>query len=572
MNGLVQALRALGMARAIILSGVLLTLIIFFLFMVNRLTAPSMGLLFGNLEVSDASEIATRLDSLGIPYQLKGNGSQLLVPSDQVLNLRMTLAGEGLPGGGTVGYEIFDSSDSFGATSLVQNINMLRALEGELSRTIAALNRVSAARVHLVIPKRELFSRQESSASASIALKIRGGGKLPRNQVASIQNLVAAAVPGLTAGRVAIVDNSGNLLARGDGDDDGGAGGASRADDYRAAFESRITKTVEQLLERTVGIGKVRTEVHAEIDFDRLTTNAEIYDPDGQVIRGQTIVEEKEDSINSDTNSAVSASSNLPNQDSSGASNSSSNKTVRTEEITNFEITKTIRTHVREGGTVKRLSVAVLVDGLYSEDDAGESVYEQRSAAELAQLTQLVKSAVGFDEARGDLVEVVNMRFAQTDSPFAEEEAGGGMGDFDIMQILEIVVLGFVAVLVLLLVVRPLLKRMLEADGSSMPALGGGPLPAMAAGDAPVQLAAPEAAPAIAAPEVAAAPAAPPPPPPPRKRKKTAEEYEDEEDSLIDLARVEGRVKSSHVKKIGEIIDKHPEEALNIVRNWLYSN
>ena len=146
------------------------------------------------------------------------------------------------------------------------------------------------------------------------------------------------------------------------------------ADDYRAAFESRLTKTVNQLLERTVGIGKVRTEIHAEIDFDRLTTNDEIYNPDGQVIRSQQTVEEKEDNVNSDTNTAVSVSSNLPNQENQGAATSSSNRTTRTEETINYEISKTLRTHVREGGTVKRLSVAVLVDGTYSENEAGEMI------------------------------------------------------------------------------------------------------------------------------------------------------------------------------------------------------
>ena len=218
---------------------------------------------------------------------------------------------------------------------------------------------------------------------------------------------------------------------------------------------------MEQLLERTVGIGKVRTEVNAEIDFDRLTTNAEIYDPDGQVIRSQQTVEEKEDSNNSDSNTAVTASSNLPNQENQAAGSASSSRTARTEETINYEISKTLRTHVREGGNVKRLSVAVLVDGTYSEGEDGESVYAPRSAAELSQLTQLVKSAVGFDEQRGDLVEVVNMQFAVSESPFDEAEAGGAMGDFDIMQILEIVVLGFVAVLVLLLVVQLMLLLLL---------------------------------------------------------------------------------------------------------------
>jgi len=252
-NALAQTLRSLGMTRVFILGGVGIALVIFFVFMGGRLTAPNMALLYGNLEASDTSDIVSRLEAMNVPYKLQGDGTQILVPVDRVLRLRMSLASDGLPGGGTVGYEIFDRSDGFGTTNLVQNINMLRALEGELARTISSLDDIAGARVHLVIPKRELFNQKQTETTASIALKTRGSGKLSRQQVAAIQNLVAAAVPGLTANSITIIDDAGNLLARGGEGDLDGASGASSAEDYRVAYENRIKSTVERLLERSIG-------------------------------------------------------------------------------------------------------------------------------------------------------------------------------------------------------------------------------------------------------------------------------------------------------------------------------
>ncbi len=561
MNPLTQMLRGLGMGRVIVLAGIGVALIAFLLYMTDRMTTPNMGLLYGNLEVSSASEVVAKLESMGVQYRLTGDGTQVLVPADQVLRLRMTLAGDGLPGGGAVGYEIFDNSDSFGTTNLVQQINMVRALEGELSRTIGSLSIVAGARVHLVIPRRELFNRGQGEASASIALKLRGAGRLTRQQIAAIQNLTAAAVPNLSPSRITIIDDKGNLLARGGDDEADASTGAATAEDFRATFESRLKKTIEQLVESSVGPGKVRAEVSAEIDFDRFTTNEELFDPDGQVVRSQQLVEERTDSSDSDTDQSVSASNNLPDSEVSESGMSSSNHSARTEETINYEVSRTVRTHVREGGSVQRLSIAVLVDGFYNTDAEGERVYEPRSEEELAQFTQLVKSAVGFNADRGDTVEVVNMRFAEIEAPTEIAEAGGALADIDYMKVLEIVVLGFVAVLVIMLVLRPIVSRLLVA----MPQVPLPPHPAVAAqpGAPAAAIAAPEAAPAIPHPEA-------PPPPPPRRPPPVIEE--EEEDSLIDIGRVEGQVKRSQVKKIGEIVEKHPEEALNIVRNWLYQD
>ena len=557
MNSFAQTIRALGLTRLVILGAVLIGVGVFFIFLMGRMSAPNMALLFGGLTSKDAGEIVAKLDAQRVPYQLAGDGTQIMVPADQVLRVRMSLAEEGLPVGGSVGYEIFDQGEAFGTTSLVQNVNMLRALEGELSRTIASLGPVAGARVHLVVPKREVFSRSEVEPSASIALKLRGAAKLSRQQIAAIQNLVAAAVPGLTVGRIAIVDDAGNLLARGDGGGDSGAGGTG-AEDNRIAFEERVARSIEEMVERIVGFGKVRAEVSADIDFDRLTTNDEIYNPDGQVIRSTQTIEEQQSSKDSSQAKGVSASENLPGADgANGGSANNSNQKGHTEEVINYEISKTIRTHIREGGTIRRLSVAVLVDGTYkpSATEGEPPTYEPRTDEELGKLTDLVKGAVGFTEERGDKVQVVNMAFAPVEVDGPVEEGGFSMPGVDMMKILEIVVIGFVSVLVILLVLRPLVTRLLSPVAAGDTAAGA------------LALSGPEGTAALPAPSGGAAGAAAP-----RQIERRPEAPPEEEpEPLIDLARVEGRVRQATVKKVNEIVEKHPEEALNIVRNWLYS-
>lgn len=172
-NGFMQTLRNLGPTRLVALGAVAFALIAFFTFIVTRLASPGMTLLYSGLDPADSGQIVQRMDTQGIPYELRGDGSQIYVPADQVAKLRLSLASEGIPSGGSIGYEIFDQKEGFGTTSFVQNINHLRALEGELARTIGTLNTVSSARVHLVLPQRELFSRTETHATASVFLRLR---------------------------------------------------------------------------------------------------------------------------------------------------------------------------------------------------------------------------------------------------------------------------------------------------------------------------------------------------------------------------------------------------------------
>ena len=552
MTGFTQMIRGLGAVRLGAMAGVGAALIGLFIYLSTRLASPDMALLYGDLELNDSSQIVAKLEAMSVGYELRGNGRQILVPRDQVLRLRLAVAEEGLPSGGTIGYEIFDRSASFGTTNFVQKINHLRALEGELARTIRSLDRVAAARVHLVLPQRELFSRDERQPSASILLKLQGGSPLGGVQVQSILHLVAAAVPNLSPRRISVVDDRGNLLARGQEDGAADEQMTSSLHELRRAHESHLRSAIESLLEKSVGLGNVRAEVTVEMDLDRVTTNAEIYDPDGQVARSTLLVEEQSISTESETDQPVGVSSNLPEaaSDQAGATSRTSNN--RTEETTNYEISRTIKTQIHESGAVQRLSVAVLVDGTYTFGDDGSETYAPRGAQELEQLAKLVRLAIGYDEERGDKIEVINMRFARADIvPLAEVGAGLlGLTNGDYFKIAEILVLGIVAVLVLLLVVRPMVARaMTVAPAGANSGLGAGA--AQLPGGAQA---------AIAGPDPGADPALDPPLP------------DAATDDLIDLERVEGQVRASSIKKVSELVDKHPEETIAIMRQWMYQD
>lgn len=562
MNGLMQSLRSLGVVRLAAMAGVALAMVAFFAFLTTRLTAPTMSLLFGDLDLKDSAQIIQRLEAQNVQYQIHADGAQIMVPSDQVARLRMTMAEQDLPHGGSVGYELFDKADTFGSSSFVQTLNQLRALEGELSRTIGSLSPVLAARVHLVLPHREIFSRDQQEASASIVVKLRGAEQLSKGQTAAIEHLVAAAVPGLKPSRVSVVDSDGNLLARGDGDNGDAPAGAATAD-MRVDYENRLSRNVEDLLERSLGPGKVRVDVHADMDFDRVTTSTESFDPDSQVVRStQSVSQNDDNAAGGGGDQPVTVTNNLPATPGAaagagaGAAATQRSKSAHTEETTNYEISKTVKSQVTEGGDVRRLSVAVLVDGIYTAKPDGTKTYEQRSPEEIKQITALVRSAIGFNEQRGDSVDVVNLRFTTPDEPTATETAGLlGFDRDDILRMAEMLVIAVIALLVILLVIRPVMFRIIEAGRSAgaremtnlLTNQGMAPALPAPAGMSPAALANTGAVPAtIAAP-----------------RSPSVEQ-------MIDISQVDGRVAASSIRKIGEIVEKHPEEAVAIIRSWMY--
>ncbi len=558
MNSLLQTLRNLGPLRLASLGAIGFALIAFFVFVVARMTSPGYGLLYSGLDPSDSSAIVQRLDTQNIPYQLKADGAEILVPQDQVTKLRLSLAGEGIPSGGSIGYEIFDRADALGTTNFVQQINQIRALEGELSRTIRSLKQVKSARVHLVMPKRELFSRDQAEPTASVVLILQGS-TLDKEQVSAIQHLVSSSIPGMKANNVSVIDNKGNLLARGA---DGGDGQDSASmEDMRRSYETRLTRSIEDLLAQTLGPDKIRAEVNADLDFNQVTTNTENFNPDGQVVRSTQTVEENDSSNERQQENNVSVANNIPNPPAQqgGAGSNSQSQNQRNEETVNYEISKTTQVEVKQSGNVKRISAAVLVDGTYTTDANGNQVYAPRPQAELDQIATLVKSSIGFDQKRGDVVEVVNMQFTAPDATAALPFEIMGFEKQDLMRIAELLVLSVIAVLVLLLVVRPLLNRLLALPGVAQPGLAlAGPAGAALPPGAAAALAIPGPGGVAALPGMSAA-----------DGMLEADNMAEEIDQMIDINQVEGRVRASSLKRISDLVNEHPEQAMNIMRGWM---
>src|SRR5262245_55197752 len=377
------------------MAAVTVALVGFFAFLILRVTAPQMTALFTDLTFEDSASIVKDLERQGIPYELKNDGAVVLVPKDRVPRLRMKLAEAGLPKGGGIGYEIFDKSDALGATSFVQNINHLRALEGELVRTIRALDRVQGARVHLVLPERPLFSRDRVEASASIVLKVRGA--LEPQQVRAIRHLVASAVNGLKPERVSVVDEAGRLLADGaQPDNPNGAG----AEERQAAYERRLRDQIEGIVSSVVGPGRARVQITADFDYNRVTQTSEKYDPEGRVMRSSQIREESTGSEGG-RDGQVTVNNDLPGtqqqqqrpNDPNAAAAAQRDQSRKSEEIVNYEISRSTKTEVTEGGRVNRVSVAVLVDGSYGKNDKGETTYQPREKDEIDRIASLVRSA-----------------------------------------------------------------------------------------------------------------------------------------------------------------------------------
>jgi flagellar M-ring protein FliF len=561
-QGFFDFVKSLGAARMAAMAAVTLTLIGFFSFLMIRMTTPQMVPLFTDLSVEDSASIIKDLERQAVPYQIKNDGTIIMVPKDNVARLRMKLAESGLPKGGGVGYEIFDKTDALGATTFVQNINHLRALEGELARTIRGIERVQAARVHLVLPERPLFSRDKVDASASIVLKVRG--TLEPQQVRAIRHLVATAVNGMKPERVSVIDETGKLLADGAAQDNP-LGGVS-SDERKLAYENRLRSEVETIVSSVVGPGHARVQINADFDVNRITQTSDKFDPDGRVVRSSQTREEQS-ATNDNKEGTVSVGTELPGgkQQSEGAAKGDQSR--KTEEIVNYEISRTTKTEVIEAGRVNRISAAVLVDGNYTKNDKGELAYQPRPKEEIDRIAALVRSAIGFDAKRGDQVEVVNLRFAET-TPSPINEPVGWMSYLqftkdDIMRGAELGVMVVLGLVVMFMVVRPLVRRVITPDGV---------LPGQVMASAVVAPSAEAAAGGMGIPGVAGSITSTGGPNVSIVGGDEAVAISNRTSAMIDIAKVQGQVHAQSVQKVGELADKNPHEAVSIIRNWLHED
>jgi len=529
-NGILNLIVKAGPTRLFAALTIMAIAAAFLFTFVLRMGGEQNALLFAGVETREAAEITQRLEAAEIPYEIRGDGSSIFVPRSRVPEARMMLSAEGLPSRGSIGYEIFDAPDALGQTQFQQSINRLRALEGELARTIASLDGIDSARVHLVLPERQLFQRDAEQPSASIVLQLRRD-ELTAGQVRAIRNLVASATPGLTASRVTILDETGRLLAAASTEEGAAAEGI---DARQAAVEERIRRTVTDIVEGVVGAGNARVQVSAEMDFNRVSETSERFDPEGRVVRSTTSSEET--SSDASSSRGATAGANVPDATATAQGGGAQNENNSSQETVNYEISRTTRTEVSEGGRIRRLSVAVAVNGVTTpgEGENAAAQYQPRSAEEMQRLTQLVRSAVGFNQERGDIIEVVNTQFASAAAPGEAEQPGmlAFLGDLDVMRIIEIVGTLVVCLAFVFFVLGPLVGGLLRGGSGALPAaagaaaLPGGGLAALPAPDGEIEPA-------------------------------------------IDIAQIQGRVRASSVKKVAEIVNQHPDESVQILRGWV---
>ncbi|QOC21204.1 flagellar M-ring protein FliF [Wenzhouxiangella sp. AB-CW3] len=436
------------------------------------------SILHSNLSDRDAVEIVQTLDAAGIPNSYEAGSGVVRVPDNHLHDARLALASEGLPSAAGTGFEMLGEERGLTSSQFMENARYQRALEVEIQRTIASISAVRAARVHLAVPRESVFVRDRRPASASVLLNLHSGRRLEGAQVEAIMNLVASSVPDMERAQVSIIDQHGTLLSA------DSAGGGSRTGDeaYQRAqqVEERLARRVEDLLTPIVGLGRVRAQVTADIDFTVREETEELFDPEGQVIRSEQISEEPggREWVRG-IPGALSNQADADVAENDEADENNPEVPMSRRSTRNFEIGRTIRHSQTPIGSVRRLSVAVVVDQPREADEEGVMRPVPYSEDEIEHLTGLVREAVGFDVDRGDSVSVVNRPFREV-----EMDDAGTTDDFtllerlDVLGILRIVASVFVVLLLILLVVRPLFRQLLftapATQQQALPAGAGG--------------------------------------------------------------------------------------------------
>jgi len=453
-HALAATIGAWPLPRKIALAAVTaITLGLFALIIVQARTADYQ-LLYGNLADADASAVVDWLKGHNVPFQLANNGHNVLIPAKNVHETRLSLASLGLPQGGGVGFEIFDKQ-SFALTDFVQKVNYSRALQGELSRTIASLGPVETARVHLALPEKRLFKEQQKPATASVIIKLAPGKRLSEPQIEGIVHLVSSSIEGLEPGHVTVIDQNGNVLSR-TGDKNATGGLSPDMLEYQVQVERRLEDRAQALLDKSLGAKNAMVRVSATLDFAKTEKTEEAFSPDEPVIRSEQVSEEKSGSEITGGVPGVQSNLDGPGAQPAGATPPSS----RSQRTTNYEISKVVSKTVNPVGTVSKLSVSVLVaDKVVPAKDKEPAKTEPRTPAELKALETMVASALGLDTSRGDKIEVTSMPFLAS----AEGVDGEGVAASLLYQYMPFIRYGLLALGGLFLyffMIRPLMKTL----------------------------------------------------------------------------------------------------------------
>lgn len=420
---------------------------------------PDYAVLYSDLSQPDSAAVVQRLKEQKVKYEIRGDGSTIAVsPASQVHELRLTLASDGIPRGGTVGFELFDATN-LGTTTFVEKLKFQRALQGELERTISSIDGVMGARVHVVQPEKTVFAKTGNQPTASVLLRLRPGTELDEKQIKGISNLVAGSVEGLTLENVNIVDIYGNLLTAKSTDQEFGVE-ATRLQ-YQSQVEQGYVQRIEQMLTKVVGPGKVVARVTADIDFSQNDREEESYDPSGTVVRSERSIEEgtTEAARGGGIPGVVSNLDESPNL--LGAPDTAKDKAGRAEQVKNYEVSRAVIRSSSPRGKLTRLSVAVMVDGTY-ESAAGAAadapkVFAPLPGDKLEQIEQVVRSAVGFNSDRGDTLTVENVPFYAPDASLIEQLDKDAQQDLIFNALSQGIPILFI-LLFFVIIVRPLIK------------------------------------------------------------------------------------------------------------------
>ncbi len=443
MQNVVSAWQGLSAQRRIVVLAATAAVFVAVLLLSRIALQPRMTLLYAGLEPSAASDVIAALDQRGVAYEVRGDAVYAAAQArDQ---LRIALAGEGLPANGAAGYELLDGLSGFGTTSQMFDAAYWRAKEGELARTIIASPQVRAARVHIANPASQPF-RQDAAPTASVFVT-PAAGSLSNQQAQALKFLVASAVSRLTPEAVSVIDSASGTVIDGRQPMDAGRAEAERA--------VQLQHSVERLLEARVGHGRAIVEVQIEPQLDRETILERLIDPEGRVAIS-TEVQESTSSSQGSASGAVTVASDLPDGDAGGDSGGQSSQNSETRERTNFEVSETSREVLREPGGIKRLTVAVLVDGSFEVQPDGSEIWVPRSEEELTDMRELVASAVGYNEARGDEITIKSLAFEPMADALPGTAATQGLA-LDTMQLAQLGVLAAVALALGLGVIRPIL-------------------------------------------------------------------------------------------------------------------
>ena len=444
LKNLIDLWSNLGNRRRAIVLGATAAMFFAVLALAQLTGTPRMALLYSGLESASAGDVITALDAQNVTYEVRGDA--IYVDESQRDNLRMSLAGQGLPATNGSGYELLDQLSGFGTTSQMFDAAIWRAKEGELARTILAMPGVKSARVHIARAPTKVF--QDAGKPTASVTAVMSGGTLSGPQAKALRHLVAAAVSGLLPDDVAIIDSVAGLIPSDSDNTLHNVGGDAKA--------AEIRKNVERLLAARVGPGNAVVEVAVDVETDREEVNEHTFDPQGRVVIS-TETQDKSGSSNG-SDGSVTVASNLPSGAAGGAGSNQSQTSEKQERV-NYEVSETSRQVIKAPGSIRKISVAVLVDQERIVASDGSVNLQPRSEAELATLKELVASAVGFDETRGDVLTLKSLPFQPQAPAGTLVEAGkfGGLGSLDLMSVIQLTVLALVALILGLFVLRPIL-------------------------------------------------------------------------------------------------------------------